>query len=640
MKPVRMNSGHSTAQRLPQGRQGERGSGIFLLLIIGVVSAAVLGGIFSYVAINAKSERRSNVRLESTYVAEYAFEQAYQQLNTLIAQNTVNLPTVANTSTVTNLSMAPTSVFGAADGYTWKSFITVPVEDGAPVSAHSNFNPTQGVYKFMTIAEFNRTVANDTTPVHMQFQREWNYTITPLFQYAIFYNTDMELFPGAAFNVNGRVHTNGKLYTGTSVSIKYWDFVTDVNGVENNYSPLDPRAHTTLSGSLTYVKGPPIVTSQKNPPGQMGSNTTDTNTNNDGPHELIEVPNSWQTDANSTERMYNKAGIKVLVNSTTSNTTADSGVTVPANSKVFMTADGTVIPATDPLGTYLGTLISGGTMKDYREAATVTTADVDVSKINTAYNAGGLPQTIPSSANWPNNATVPSALKNQPIPAALQGKSLWNGILYVTDVTNSSSHRTGVKLINGTNLPDGTESTSPIAGLTVVSANAAYIIGDYNTGGTPPVDSGTNLTADNFASGYTVQPAAVIADAVTVVSNNWISGGYDSQSSLSNRPAANTTVNTALISGIVQTDATAYSGGVENYIRLLENWSGQRLTYYGSMINVYDSQQSTAKWGNSNYYNPPARNWYFDTHFLNPNKLPPGTPVLRTLMRGQWVQIE
>jgi Tfp pilus assembly protein PilX len=620
----------------------ERGSALFLLLILSVVLATVIAGIFSYITTTARAEKRSNTRLESTYAAEYAFEQAYSQLNTLISQNTINLPSASATSAVTNLSTAPSAVFGATQGYTWQGFITVPVENGAPVSAHSNFNPSQGVYKFITVVEFTRKVAPMPTPVHMQFQREWNYMLTPLFQYAIFYNKDMELFPGAAFNVGGRVHSNGRIYTGTTASITFSDYVTEVNGVTNHYnSPLDPRAEPNLNGPISYSKGVPIVSSAQNPPGELNSDPTDANHNNDGPHELIEVPNSWESDANSGDRMYNKAGLKVLVNSTGSAVTSDSGVSIPANSKVFMTADGTVIPSTDPLATYLSTLMASGSFKDYREGTSVTTIDVDVSQVNTAYSSGGLPETIPTTTKWPNNSSVPGALKNQSIPSALRGKSMWNGVLYVTDVTNSSSHRTGVKLINGSSLPDGTNASSPAAGLTVVTANAAFIVGDYNTGGTPPVDSGTNLAANNFAAGYTVQPAAVIADAVSVVSSSWTSGAYDSKPTLSSRPAANTTINTALISGIVASDGSAYSGGVENYIRLLEDWGGKRLTYYGSMINLYQSQQSMAHWQATGvYYQAPARNWYFDVNFLNPNKLPPGTPILRSLMRGQWVQIE
>jgi hypothetical protein len=629
--------------------RGNRGSALFLLLILSVVMATVLAGIFTYISATAKTEKRSNIRLESAYTAEYAFELAYQRLYSQVMQSSITLPDVTKTSAVTNLTTAPTDVFSAANGYAWKAFVTLPVVDGLPAASPPDLSASQGQYKFMTIVEFTRKVPPMDEPVHMQFQREWSFSLTPLFQYAIFYNSDLELFPGAAFTVGGRVHSNGHIYTGSTASITYTDYVTDVNGASNHYhSPADPRTEPTLNAP-TYQKAQPIVSSQQNPPGQFNSDTTDTNHNNDGPHELIEVPNTWQTDDNASDRMYNKAGVKILANSGATDVTADNGVTISAGYGAVLTKDGSVIgfvklsnmSSTEPLAQYIGSLLNESTLRDYREAATLTTTEVDVGALNTAYNGGYLSQAVPTG--WSNGASVPAILRGKSAPASVVGKDFWNGVLYITDVANSTTHRTGIVLKNGSNLPDGTKTAGDVAGLTVVTENAAYIKGDYNTGGsTAPSDTGA-ATDNNYASGYTVQPAAVMADAVTVVSSNFATGtgGYDSSTALSSRPATNTTINTALVSGVVASDGTAYSGGAENYIRLLENWSSKRLTYYGSMINVYQSQESTAHWpGTGVVYNAPTRNWYFDVNFLDPNKLPPGTPVLRSLLRGQWVQVE
>jgi len=43
--------------------------------------------------------------------------------------------------------------------------------------------------------------------------------------------------------------------------------------------------------------------------------------------------------------------------------------------------------------------------------------------------------------------------------------------------------------------------------------------------------------------------------------------------------------------------------------------------------------------GTGGYYNPPTRNWAFDLNFLNPTKLPPGTPAFRVLIRGDWLTL-
>ncbi len=122
--------------------------------------------------------------------------------------------------------------------------------------------------------------------------------------------------------------------------------------------------------------------------------------------------------------------------------------------------------------------------------------------------------------------------------------------------------------------------------------------------------------------------------------------------------AAETTVNAAILAGhwptpcdhedpVCPADGTSayyqdwYGGGLENFPRFLEHWydaAGNRMTlhYRGALVSPFTSQKTTGTW-NGLYYTPPARNWYFDTDFQNPELLPPGTPnvgyVIRTAMR-------
>ena len=70
-----------------------------------------------------------------------------------------------------------------------------------------------------------------------------------------------------------------------------------------------------------------------------------------------------------------------------------------------------------------------------------------------------------------------------------------------------------------------------------------------------------------------------------------------------------------------------YSGGAENFLRLLEDWSTNTLTYNGSMVAMFNCRYGTNYWQSpGNYYNEPVWQRGFDTNFLNPSKLPPGTP--------------
>jgi hypothetical protein len=44
-------------------------------------------------------------------------------------------------------------------------------------------------------------------------------------------------------------------------------------------------------------------------------------------------------------------------------------------------------------------------------------------------------------------------------------------------------------------------------------------------------------------------------------------------------------------------------------------------------------------WGKPNVYKPPKRDWAFDLNFNDPTKLPPLTPSLLVVIRGQWATV-
>ena len=146
-----------------------------------------------------------------------------------------------------------------------------------------------------------------------------------------------------------------------------------------------------------------------------------------------------------------------------------------------------------------------------------------------------------------------------------------------------------------------------------------YVRGDFNTKDSTGTSSGSDTTH--------TKPASLVADAVTILSVNW-SDVANANSSVGNLHDANsTTVNAAFLVGIVQTTTNSYSGGVENFPRLLENWSGDTLTYNGSMVVLFYSQIATGPLKGTNiYYTPPIRNWAFDNNFMRQIKVPPATP--------------
>jgi type II secretory pathway pseudopilin PulG len=224
---------------------------------------------------------------------------------------------------------------------------------------------------------------------------------------------------------------------------------------------------------------------------------------------------------------------------------------------------------------------------------------------------------------WDNSTAQDSILEGAALPFTAAGRP-WTTIAAadapVAMVNRQVLFRRALKLTNG-GIASGVNSL-PTSGLTVVAENPVYVQGNYN--------ATTSSTAEPNV------PAAVIADAVTVLSNNW----RDSRSFRfpNNRDDPSFTYPTA---GAPQF-LFGTDGGAGNFLRLLENWNiaGVSINYRGSIISLYYSRQATGTFKYSaNVYNYGDRNFTFDTDFLTPSLLPPGTPMFRDINTLTFRQI-
>ena len=96
----------------------------------------------------------------------------------------------------------------------------------------------------------NCEVASQATPLNMGEnlsaivdQTFWVGSI-PLFQFAIFYNMDLEINPGANMNINGRVHSNNNIYAtgaGGGNSLTFSSIVDASQQFNLTPDPLDPQ---------------------------------------------------------------------------------------------------------------------------------------------------------------------------------------------------------------------------------------------------------------------------------------------------------------------------------------------------------------------------------------------------------------
>lgn len=594
---------------------------IVILIVITILSAAVAG------ALNLTSSLSRNVNRTNRYrdalavgdgALDYLFSHWYTKARAKSNQqlagqvyNDFDLPTADFFPTVENFEASK-----AADDKFPLSNLRIQGVDPkwAPVADNNAVPPPAygmdlGAKSYYYLATADVTLKNvNGDPIKVKARRIFEKEIGSPWMYAIFYTDRLEIHPGPEFHVTGWVHTNENLYTAHD---ELWmeSRVTFVGAwKDTEYAPND-GAHLTdvHENAHTNADLPPRQEETQAPMGmdKPDFNTTDSNTNNDGYRELIERPdpNSPTNPTLEEQRYYNQADVKVLVDGNDS----DGKPIVK-----ILNHDGKVLSSSDTgadlaiYNTFKNAVTVGDKIQDNREASEVRLITLDMDKVNTA-------------------------MQSSPTQGPLYGRV--NGVVYVSDGTATASARRGVRLKNGGTMPPG--------GLTVVSDNPVYIQGDYNTGTKGTLQPESNLAngdpTKNTVPGYQKQSSAVIGDAVMILSNAWTDA--NSYKAVDQRVAKPTTVNAAIVSGIVPTGeyGTNYSGGAENFPRFMEKWgSGNTFTYYGSMVELYKSIQNKGAWGAGNVYDPPKRKWYFDRQFYTDP--PPGTLSLVRYKKSRWYQ--
>jgi len=266
---------------------------------------------------------------------------------------------------------------------------------------------------------------------------------------------------------------------------------------------------------------------------------------------------------------------------------------------------------------------------DFRESDTVQAVQIDVSKLNV----------------WLTNSAATGGNSINRTSYTDKGRGI-NSIYVYNKVPFNTSQLPAVRVVNGQQLPSTTDpggSGRTTSGLTISTPQPLYVKGNYNV---QTASSAANASAGTADTTYTY-PAALMGDSITVLSSSWndtASAYTQAGDNLSGRTPASTTINAAALEGIVQStnDSSGnlhYSGGIENFMRLEENWSSSTvLTYNGSIVVMFPSIYATNFWQvPGNYYNPPTRHWGFDVNFKDPSKLPPLTPKIYKIQRKSWV---
>ena len=564
-------------------KAGQSGSGLLVTIFMTGIALATLAGALVWSMSSTRLNERSNQHARSVAAAEAVTEVVLGKITRDFKLGGAK-EVEANSSSYSEIILSSTNPgiwagweFSNAQGESGKTYVDIGSFSTNYTELDSAYSNLMGFVAPVTIIS-NARLTNTVQEVVGAVKQSVQLASIPIFQFALFSSGDMEISCGQPFRVTGKVHANKWLYVEPDANSLM--FMSDVTCGETNVftrHPLDTR--TPPSGSVVYID----ESLKKN---KMPALTLPIGTSNSPTaiREILQPPPSGE-DVDSVlgrQRYYNLADMIITV--AASGVTATTGVPFGMN--------------TIPSGHVRRFAFASSTnyFTDAREGKIVRPLNIDVAKL----------------VGW--SKTNRTTFGSRDVSS-----------IYVLDTrTLAADELAAVRVFNGTNLPP--------SGLTVATARPLYVQGNYNQ---------TNALYLNTSNTTTTLPASLVADAITILSENW----KDANSTNSDRIASETTVNAALLTGVVETTLGHYSGGMENFPRFLEDWNPDPLpkvifTYNGSMVRMFPSQYATNAWRGDDYvYDPPERNWAYDLNFNYAAKLPPLTPCLQRVIRGRWTTL-
>ena len=634
-------------------------SGFALVIVLAflVASLVVFASVMYWATSDARITQRNNAFNQSEAAAESASEFVISKMMSDFNNLCLNATNSYNTLIPPTNGWPVLYQFSATNGDPSLSvFVSIGPTNWSAIP--SQFTGLSGLGQNCIIACTATPLGQPANIPATVAETVWFGTI-PVFQYAVFYNVVLEINPGAAFTINGRVHCNTNIFcTGASVGspLTFLNSVDLSGSYSNTPSPADPQngpGGANRSGNVsmpannpkhnTDTLNLPLGNSASNytfaaiesmlqlPPATYALGTAAAYTTNGQVYfanraDLV-ITNDFATGTNITvfyQNQNNSANyLTTVLPDVTNSAPTTYSYTYTTNNITHVVKCTATNVVTLGYTNIFYSYVTNVAFYDYREGDTVKALQIDIAKLGAwLTNTSGT-----GGSQYENDSAGGSA-------STMDVGHVINSIYVFNSISNITGQLPAVRLVHGEQLPTNTVPNSNGAyrrsGLGIATAQPIYVEGNYNVT--------TDLVHFAYTLGSTTNntlPACLIGDAVTLLSSNFT----DNASGGTENPAPNQTIitlNAACFEGIVPSNTNYYSGGLENFLRLLENWGSSRtVVYNGSIVVMFPSVYATGHWGGA-YYGAPNRAWGFDTTFTQPSGLPPLCPSLKGDARAAW----
>ncbi|MBI2518346.1 MAG: hypothetical protein HYV95_15810 [Opitutae bacterium] len=222
----------------------QQGSALITVVMFVAIMLLLTGSLLTYTVTERRSNERNRLLLRSRNMAEnvaiYTSEQLTTKLRRLRSPSKIAFDTGTNqiylppgdVLKTENSEASDVEVKAGLTSSTGLKFIDPATNPNDPNKGLQVNTATVQIIAKSTMR--NKAVGEVTSYV----EQDLAVDLTPLFQFGVFYNMDMEYGPGPDMTITGPVHTNGNLIarmqTGATTTLKFSDRVTAAGGFYAN----------------------------------------------------------------------------------------------------------------------------------------------------------------------------------------------------------------------------------------------------------------------------------------------------------------------------------------------------------------------------------------------------------------------
>lgn len=415
----------------------------------------------------------------------------------------VSTDTARTVSTYVNLANAPDAPAGSPLGT--PSWNQIPVGE-----LFQNLYAEERWYDVMSRSTNKRGDVEAITRMRFKVRN------VPLFQFAVFFDKDLEFTNTATLNLTGPVHANGDIYldAGSGSSLSIAGQVTSSGGIFRGGK--DGNFCTGGTVTVNDAQGNADAISCSGTRYQMTDSALEAwgGTMMQGVDE-VQVPTPDAFQAQPGKLYWDQADLRIVMQV--------SGTTPPVGRPTFTGSGANLQVASWPAAPSVQFLVKNAANSNLYTFSTAQATACGLTATNRFKDNREQRLTSTGTANPPGSQVSRALLDVDMglfLPCIESFKTNWNvgGGLANTDqgglVVHFSVSGPGAKIGTGTadraagttspygvRLKNGASLPSALKGLTVVTDQALYVQGNFNTG--------------------TWKPASFLADVVNVLSNNW-----------------------------------------------------------------------------------------------------------------------